>query len=59
MRSLLRGYVGLNRCACVTSTNRAASGLASITHGQPRRYVLKISPYLFCLEAKKTLGSWE
>jgi hypothetical protein len=56
---LLGGYVGLNSLACDTSTNLAASGLASITHGHPSRFVLNISPYLFCLEAKKTLGSWE
>ena len=45
-RSLLLGYVGLNKWAWVTSTNRAASGLVSITQGQPRMLVLNISPYL-------------
>lgn len=44
--SLLFGYVGLNKCAFVISTNRDASGLASMTHGQPSKCVLKISPYL-------------
>jgi hypothetical protein len=56
MRSLLAGKVGLKRWACVTSTKRAASGLDTITQGQPRMCVLKIGPYRFCFRAKNTLG---
>lgn len=55
MRSLLFGNVGLNRCACVTNTNRAASGLASITQGQPSMCVLKTSPYLWS-QREKTIS---
>ena len=46
-RSLLCGYVGLKRWACVTRMNRAASGVANITHGHPWMWVLNISPYLY------------
>lgn len=43
-RSLFLGYVGSERCACVTSANLAASGLTSIAQGQPNRCVFEISP---------------
>jgi hypothetical protein len=56
MRSLLAGKVGLKRCACVTSTNLAASGLDTITQGHPRMWVLKMGPYLLRFRAKNTLG---
>jgi len=55
--SLLAGNVGLKRWDLVTRTNFAASGLDIMTQGQPKMWVLKIEPYLFLLEAKKTLGS--
>lgn len=56
--SLLTGYVGLNRCAWVTSTVLIASGLEITTLGHPSILVLNISPYLHTIDNDKTLKNW-